>query len=93
MALKTLFLLPHRVRDGAALAERLEAGDGLLLLEEGVYNRALTVPQGVACWALEADCEVRGLNASPFTALSDADFVSKVAQAARVVTLSRSLVD
>jgi hypothetical protein len=47
----------------------------------------------VACWALAADCEVRGLNASPFTALSDADFVSKVAQAARVVTLSRSLVD
>lgn len=93
MALETLFLLPHRVRDGAALAERLAPGDGLLLLEDGVYNHTLAVPEGVACWALAADCQARGLSASPFEALSDADFVAKVAEAARVVTLSRSLVD
>ena len=48
MASSTLFLLPQRL---PAPARRLEAwlcpGDQLLVLEDGVYNLALSLPEGV----------------------------------------------
>jgi len=87
----TLFLLPLRL---PAPPRRLEAwlqpGDQLLLLEDGVYNLALLLPEGVNGFALEADCTARGVE-SPWPMLDDIAFVELAASADRVVTLTPSL--
>ena len=91
MASSTLFLLPQRL---PAPARRLEAwlrpGDQLLLLEDGVYNLALSLPEGVKGFALAADCTARGVE-SPWPTVNDAAFVELAASADRVVTLTPSL--
>jgi len=91
MASSTLFLLPQRL---PAPARRLEAwlcpGDQLLVLEDGVYNLALSLPEGVNGFALAADCAARGVE-SPWPTLDDAAFVALAATADRVVTLTPSL--
>jgi sulfur relay protein TusB/DsrH len=91
MASSTLFLLPLRL---PAPPRRLEAwlqpGDQLLLLEDGVYNLALSLPEGVKGFALAADCTARGVE-SAWATLDDAAFVALAANVDRVVTLTPSL--
>jgi sulfur relay protein TusB/DsrH len=91
MASSTLFLLAQRLTAPAhRLGEWLRPGDQLLLLEDGVYNLALLLPEGVNGFALEADCTARGVE-SPWPTVTDAAFVELAASAERVVTLTPSL--
>lgn len=91
MAGSTLFLLPLRLSaPPRRLGEWLRPGDQLLLLEDGVYNLALSLPEGVKGFALAADCTARGVE-SPWPPLNDAAFVELAASADRVVTLTPSL--
>ena len=91
MASSTLFLLAQRLTAPAQrLGEWLRPGDRLLLLEDGVYNLALSLPEGVNGFALAADCQARGVE-SPWPTLDDAAFVALAATADRVVTLTPSL--
>lgn len=91
MAPSTLFLLSLRLpAPPRRLGAWLRPGDELLLLEDGVYNAALPLPEGVSGFALAADCEARGL-ASPWPTLDDAAFVEAAARADRIVTLTPSL--
>lgn len=87
----TLFLLPLRLTaPPQRLSEWLRSGDQLLLLEDGVYNLALPLPEGVRGFALAADCKARGVE-SPWPMLDDAAFLDAAASADRVVTLSPGL--
>ena len=91
MAGSTLFLLPLRLTaPSQRLGEWFRPGDQLLLLEDGVYNLALRPPEGVAGFALAADCKARGVE-SPWPMLDDAAFVEAAATADRVVTLTPGL--
>jgi len=91
MAGSTLFLLPQRLpAPPHRLGEWLRPGDQLLLLEDGVYNPALSLPEGVNGFSLAADCKARGVE-SAWATLDDAAFVEFAANADRVVTLTPSL--
>ena len=87
----TLFLLPLRLpAPPRRLGEWLRPGDQLLLLEDGVYNLGLSLPEGVKGFSLAADCKARGVK-SPWPLLDDTAFVELAARAERVVTLTPSL--
>lgn len=91
MAGSTLFLLPLRLpASPRRLEEWLRPGDQLLLLEDGIYNLALSLPEGVKGFALAADCTARGVE-SPWATLDDSAFVEAAARADRIVTLTPSL--
>ena len=87
----TLFLLPLRLpAPPRRLGEWLRPGDQLLLLEDGVYNLALSLPEGGKGFALAPDCTARGVE-SPWPMLDDLAFVELAASADPVVTLTPSL--
>ena len=91
MASSTLFLLAQRLTAPAhRLGVWLRPGDQLLLLEDGVYNLGLSLPEGVKGFSLAADCKARGVK-SPWPLLDDTAFVELAARAERVVTLTPSL--